>query len=148
MRTTRGRETLERKPAQIKAARILEMTAVQPITAQQVAEALPISLSLARRYTKILHERKELHIASWIRAAAGGPPNPQYAAGKGKDARKPKPLPKDVISRRAYLKRKTERPDDYDRLISMARVRARIRHGIKPDPLMAWIPKREQREAA
>lgn len=145
----RGRETLERKPAQIKMARLLEEMKSRPMTTHDVAEFLPVSLSYARRVVLVLHKEKKIRIAKWVRLNDCGPWSALYSLGSGKDAPIPKSFTKAEVSKRQYKKRKKEQPEEY--AVYLARARARYWKGrIKPDPLTAWIPKKgeAEREAA
>lgn len=149
-----GNNTLERKPSQIKVARLLAELKNRDMTRAEVEALLIVSYNSSARYLRVLHEAGTIFIRKWNRTGVGGPPKAVYALGPGRDAKRPAPEPRSLALKRWYRKLRSERPADYEALRARAVHRRRVKRGqeVKPDPLTAWIPRRaandQQREAA
>lgn len=108
-----------------------------PVTAKMLAALCGITEAGARNNLRALHEAKLIHIASWMNYSDRGAPVPRYAAGKGKDA----PRPKAMTDAERMRKYRRENPEYEKRRSAVRTVKRDLekrkagikKPGIKPD---------------
>ena len=110
--------TFERKPAQVKLARILKMLSKEALTEPEIAERLFLSQTGLWPYMKHLRETQQVYVAGWTRDAVAGQrtfPRAKYRTRTGgeKDRPKPKPLSDAQIAKR-YRDRVKADPEKYE----------------------------------
>ncbi len=116
-------------------ARILEVIqTIGPISTSELYEIFrPWSLDTVTRHVRVLHKAQEIHIKEWTRQIDGlpGPFGRVWAAGPGKDARRPSPKSRDQINF-DYYHRNAAR-------ISVTRSGSRSRLNASENPFAALI---------
>ena len=73
----------------------LELLTKYELTSSQLASRLKITRSTTRHHIKNLRESGQVRIVRWEKS--GRQTVPVYAAGQGKDARKPDPQPRLIV---------------------------------------------------
>lgn len=102
--------TFVRPAALAKLDKIMALLAEKPMTAHQLATALPMSKRWAQAYIDYLWEREKVYIKRWAREPLENSsreyPRPMYAVvPEGKrvyDAKKPEPYTKTEINKREW----------------------------------------------
>lgn len=140
--------TLERTPSRLKVEKLLALLAEREMTRAEIGEKLFLSESQAYRYMRCLCQQRKVYVKRWIRSEIGGMPTAVYAAGDRASAPRPRRLTKAEQARRQYQRMKREQPEKYMRYLLRARRAASRGKATKADPLLAWIPRRDMREAA
>lgn len=111
--------TFERKPAQLKLARILEMLSKEALTEPEIAERLFLSQTGLWPYMKHLRETQQVYVAGWTRDAVVGQrsfPRAKYRKRTGNEVDRPKPKPlTDAQIAKRYRTRVLADPDKYER---------------------------------
>ena len=89
------------------------------ITAQEIAHLSECSVQAVQRFLKELKQHKLVYISGWQLKNNNRIRLPQYKMGDKTDGEKPKPLPKELISKR-YRERKKIR-DSFDPFFAICR---------------------------
>lgn len=143
--------------SQIKMDRLRELLKAGQLTRVEMAKKLECSSDTIGRYLRQMRNprHREVRIAHWERNLDGGQPTAFYGYGSEKDAAKPKPYTESQLARRYYQKMKREEPAKYVAYLERAKHRAKVKHRtmkgqplVPADPMLAWIPRRDIREAA
>lgn len=130
-----------RPAALAKMARTIDLLTVTPMTAAELADALPISKRHAQEYINQLMADGRVFIIRWARHVEHSQrmyPRPVYAVGQGIDAPQPEPLTPEQRKKRAWARVKAD-PERYvTHLLKKRKYRADVR-GPRADVAAAWI---------
>ena len=108
---TRAKMPLKVRPgSELVAFKSLLQGLESPATALELADATGLSIVTVRRTLAAMTEHRLAHIALWTPrpGCAGGPPQPNYQAGAGNNARRPIPLT-NAERNRALVARQAQR---------------------------------------
>lgn len=146
---TRGRHTLEREPARIKVERLLSELAQRSMSMPEIMAVLCVTKNTAGLYAKVLKEQGKIRVVRWLRGG-DGPFKPVYGLGGGPDAARPAPLTREQVGKRYRARLQKDRPDVYAARLAYVKHQTRKRRMKAPpiDPMLAWVPRRDQREVA
>lgn len=129
---------------------ILESLKESPKTAIEISGVLGLSEKSGWQYLRHMHDHGRIHISGWRYAETHPCPSAMYSAGNRPDKRRPRAKTRAEICRDFRKRLKTDPARDLARLVTRRKREAkqRLSVALPIDPLLAWIPRRETREAA
>lgn len=139
--------TMQSPRAKLRIARLVEALGERPRTAVEASGDLFMVKATAIYYINYLRslpewDRRRVYVCGWQRGA--GNISPIYALGSKKDA----PKPPRLTGKQKYAKARKRLVADMERYDQWLAKRRAAAFKPKADPMLAWIPRRDMREAA